>query len=277
MSNTASQHFFPLSTSLCGSIKDRWTDFITVTRKKRKIAALYKGSIVEPEVPNMRRSKAKRPSGKKLETPAGESKQVLLTHSVRLQQIQEKIQLFHNIILLSSALRTQAKTTFITECLDECSRAGGEEGGRGVWSRTCWAALSDSTANSTDRFFRDWRRVPQVLCEEAKEGRAEVSEPRELPRNIDSGRGSETLSCQTYREAQRIWNLINISVPPKAWRTPLILKYLSSLPNMRRSDALSFERSAIFSALSRSLWKLLWIFLISSRLVENWAWMSAGR
>ena len=58
------------------------------------------------------------------------------------------------------------------------------------------------------------------------------------------------------------------------WR---ITKYLSSLPNMSRSVAFSFERSAIFSALSRSLWKLLWIFLISSLLVENWAWMSAGR
>lgn len=58
---------------------------------------------------------------------------------------------------------------------------------------------------------------------------------------------------------------------------PIIMKYLSSLPNMRRSVAFSFERSAIFSALSRSFWKLLWIFLISSLLVENWAWMSAGR
>lgn len=58
---------------------------------------------------------------------------------------------------------------------------------------------------------------------------------------------------------------------------PVIIKYLSSLPNMRRSDALSLERSTIFSALSRSLWKLLWIFLIISLLVENWAWMSAGR
>lgn len=55
------------------------------------------------------------------------------------------------------------------------------------------------------------------------------------------------------------------------------MKYLSSLPNMRRSVAFSLERSAIFSALSRSLWKLLWIFLIRSLLVENWAWMSAGR
>lgn len=55
------------------------------------------------------------------------------------------------------------------------------------------------------------------------------------------------------------------------------MKYLSSLPNMRRSAAFSFERSAIFSALSRSLWKLLWIFLMSSLLVENWTWMSVGR
>lgn len=49
----------------------------------------------------------------------------------------------------------------------------------------------------------------------------------------------------------------------------IIIKYLSSLPNMRRSAAFSFERSAIFSALSRSLWKLLWMFLIISLLVEN--------
>lgn len=53
--------------------------------------------------------------------------------------------------------------------------------------------------------------------------------------------------------------------------------YLSSLPNIRRSVAFSLERSAIFSALSRSLLKLLWIFLINSRLVKNWAWISAGR
>lgn len=46
---------------------------------------------------------------------------------------------------------------------------------------------------------------------------------------------------------------------------------------MSRSVAFSLERSAIFSARSRSLWKLLWIFLISSLLEENWAWMSAGR
>lgn len=46
---------------------------------------------------------------------------------------------------------------------------------------------------------------------------------------------------------------------------------------MRRSVAFSLERSAIFSALSRSLWKLVWIFLISSLLVKNWAWISAGR
>lgn len=40
--------------------------------------------------------------------------------------------------------------------------------------------MSDSTANSTERLFSDWRRVPQVLCEEAKEGRGEASEPSVL-------------------------------------------------------------------------------------------------
>lgn len=53
--------------------------------------------------------------------------------------------------------------------------------------------------------------------------------------------------------------------------------HLSSLPNIRRSVAFSLERTAIFSALSRSLLKLLWMFLIKSRLVKNWAWISAGR
>lgn len=70
-------------------------------------------------------------------------------------------------------------TTFTTRCQLLDSRWWG-------WrtdGRTCWAALSDSTANSTDRLFRDWRRVPQVLCEEAKEGRDEASEPSVLKKN----------------------------------------------------------------------------------------------
>ena len=56
-----------------------------------------------------------------------------------------------------------------------------------------------------------------------------------------------------------------------------IVTYLSSLPNMSKSVAFSLERSAIFSARSRSLWKLLWMFLINSLLAENWFWMSVGR
>lgn len=40
--------------------------------------------------------------------------------------------------------------------------------------------MSDSTANSTDRLLRDCRSVPQVLCEEAKDGRDEPSEPSVL-------------------------------------------------------------------------------------------------
>lgn len=67
---------------------------------------------------------------------------------------------------------------------DELCRAGGggRGGGEGPRARTCWAALSDSTANSTERLFSDWRSVPQVFCEEAKAGRDEASEPSVLQR-----------------------------------------------------------------------------------------------
>lgn len=78
--------------------------------------------------------------------------------------------------------------------------------------------------------------------------------------------------CIPASQLQRICILLR-----KPLDFPLITEYLSSWPNKSRSVAFSCERSAIFSALSRSRWKLLWIFLISSLLVENWAWMSAGR
>lgn len=169
--------------------------------------------------------------------------------------------------------------------MDKCSRAGG--GDEGLRFCTCWAALSDSTANSTDRLFRDWRRVPQVLCEEAKEGRVEPSEPSvlwktvlcqgqnvsmqnvKLPNSFQANSQEESWQHWGCR-AQNLWILEKDCIA-------IGIKYLSSLPNIRRSVAFSLERSAIFSALSRSLWKLLWIFLISSLLVENWTWMSVGR
>lgn len=176
--------------------------------------------------------------------------------------------------------------------MDKHSRGSGLDGGlRAIY--TCWAALSDSTANSTDRLFRDWRRVPQVLCEEAKEGRDEASEPSVLSKNSIITRAECNIVVSQLPNSFRADNhektqhrgfgilLTFVFSAQKLWQEkdfiPIIMKYLSSLPNMRRSVAFSFERSAIFSALSRSFWKLLWIFLISSLLVENWAWMSAGR
>lgn len=137
--------------------------------------------------------------------------------------------------------------------LAQDSRAGGGDGGVGGY--TCWAALSDSTANSTDRLFRDWRRVPQVAWEEAQGGRGEPSEPNKLQETTRLSDGRRAVGRHAHRP----------------------ITHLSSLPNISRSVAFSLERSAIFSALSRSLLKLLWIFLINSRLVENWPWMSAGR
>ena len=217
---------------------------------------------------------------------------VKLTHSVWLQQIQEQIQFFHNIILLPSALRTRAKQ----HLLPSASFGRAQQSRWWGWRTegcTCWAALSDNTANSTDRLFRDWRSVPQVLWEEAKEGIVEASDPSvlsensvitepdcnmvasELPNSFQTNNRDDTgfgalltfvFSVQNLCILQEDFNFI-----------PSIMKYLSSRPNMRRSVAFSLERSAILSALSRSFWKLLWIFLISSLLVENWAWMSAGR
>lgn len=170
------------------------------------------------------------------------------THSVRLEQIQEKIELLYDVVVLPASLRTFPETTFISS------------GEQGSWRErrsgyTCSAALSDSTANSTDRLFRDWRRAPQVPREEAQGGREEPSEPNKLQETTRLSDGGRAVARHRHRP----------------------LTYLSSLPNISRSVAFSLERSAIFSALSRSLLKLLWTFLINSRLVENWAWMSAGR
>ena len=53
---------------------------------------------------------------------------------------------------------------------------------------TCWAALSDSNANSTERPLRDFLKVAQVLWEEARGGIDEASEPSVLgtqERNLD--------------------------------------------------------------------------------------------
>lgn len=40
--------------------------------------------------------------------------------------------------------------------------------------------MSDSTANSAQRLLRDWHSVPQVLSEEAMEGREALFDPSAL-------------------------------------------------------------------------------------------------
>lgn len=104
------------------------------------------------------------------------------THSIRLQQIQEKIELFHDIVLFPSPLRTFPKQHLFVS-FRSLQQSRWRDGGVGGY--TCWAALSDSTANSTDRLFRDWRSAPQELWDEAQDGRQESSEPKTLWENTN--------------------------------------------------------------------------------------------
>lgn len=138
------------------------------------------------------------------------------THSIRLQQIQEEIELFHNIVLFPTPLRTFPNNIYFCH-LAHYRKAGGgmEEWGGGF---TCWAALSDSTANSTDRLFRAWRRAPQVLWDEAQVGREEPSEPKALREQMDADHCAGIIlgweCCRSERHEHDFWARI---VPLHTW------------------------------------------------------------
>lgn len=179
--------------------------------------------------------------------------------------------------------------------LDERSRAGG-----GGWRTECPYLLSSFVRQHSElhREALQWltQRPPGALWGGQGGKRWSIWAQCAAENSIITGTECNTVAPQLpnafqahyHEETQQhrgFWTVLtfvfsvqNLWILEKDFNLiSIIMKYLSSLPNMRRSVAFSFERSAIFSALSRSLWKLLWMFLISSLLVENWDWMSAGR
>ena len=168
-----------------------------------------------------------------------------------------------------------SKTTCITRChVWTCSsRAGGEDEGQRVVPAEQLCPTEQRTPR-TDSSVTDAASptcsVRRPRREEARRLSPVCCRKQHYYRNRMKHCCIQAAKRRIFEYQHFVFSVQHLCMPESdfnfIWR---IMKYLSSLPNMSRSVAFSFERSAIFSALSRSLWKLLWIFLISSLLVEN--------